>query len=48
MHHEYCASDMTDHFVTFADRVLPFRVDQIRVVNIEKYPTTIERQEEEI
>lgn len=41
VHHEYCASDMTDQFVTFADRVLPCRVDQIRVVNIEKYPTTI-------
>lgn len=42
VHHEYCASDMTDQFVTFADRVLPVRVDQIRVVNIEKYPTTTE------
>ena len=44
VHHEYCASDMTDHFVTFADRVLPVRVDQIRVVNIEKYPTTISEE----
>lgn len=37
VHHEYCASDMTDQFVTFADRVLPFPVEQIRLVNIEKY-----------
>ena len=37
VHHEYFASDMTDQFVSFADKVLPFRVDQIRVVNIEKY-----------
>lgn len=37
VHHEYCASDMTDQFVTFADRVLPFQVDKIRLVNIEKY-----------
>lgn len=36
-HHEYCASDMTDQFVSFADRVLPFQVEQIRFVNIEKY-----------
>lgn len=37
VHHEYYVSDMTDQFVPFADRVLPFRVDKIRVVNIEKY-----------
>jgi glutamate racemase len=36
-HHEYYVSDMTDQFVPFADRVLPFRVEKIRVVNIEKY-----------
>lgn len=48
VHHEYCASDMTDQFVTFADRVLPFRVDQIRVVNIEKYDSYIKKDTEEI
>lgn len=37
VHHEYYVSDMTDQFVSFADRVLPFHVDKIRVVNIEKY-----------
>lgn len=37
VHHEYYVSDMTDQFVPFADRVLPFHVDKIRVVNIEKY-----------
>ena len=37
VHHEYYVSDMTDQFAPFADRVLPFRVDKIRVVNIEKY-----------
>lgn len=41
-HHEYCASDMTEQFVTFADRVLPCPVDRIRMVNIEKYSTEIE------
>lgn len=35
--HEYYVSDMTDQFLPFADRVLPARVDKIRVVNIEKY-----------
>ena len=48
VHHEYCASDMTDQFVTFADRVLPFRVDQIRVVNIEKYDSYIKKDTEAI
>lgn len=43
VHHEYCASDMTDQFASFADHVLPCRVEQIRVVNIEKYPTEIEK-----
>ncbi|MDO4553529.1 MAG: glutamate racemase [Lachnospiraceae bacterium] len=37
VHHEYYVSDMTDQFTSFADRVLPFSVDKIRVVNIEKY-----------
>lgn len=42
VHHKYYVSDMTDQFVPFADRVLPFRVDKIRVVNIEKYEKTIQ------
>lgn len=41
VHHEYCTSDMTDQFVSFADRVLPFRVEQIRLVNIEKYDSKL-------
>lgn len=35
--HKYYVSDMTDQFVPFADRVLPTRVEKIRIVNIEKY-----------
>lgn len=35
--YQYYVSDMADQFLTFADRVLPCRVDQVRPVEIEQY-----------
>lgn len=35
--YEYYVSDLADQFMTFADRVLPCRVDQVQPVEIEKY-----------
>ena len=35
--YEYYVSDMADQFMTFADRVLPCRVDRVQLVEIERY-----------
>lgn len=35
--YEYYVSDLADQFLTFADRVLPCRVDSVQTVEIEKY-----------
>ncbi len=35
--YEYYVSDMADQFLTFADRVLPCRVDKVQPVKIENY-----------
>ena len=35
--YEYNVSDLADQFLTFADRVLPCRVDSVQTVEIEKY-----------
>lgn len=35
--YEYYVSDMADQFLSFADRVLPCRVDKVQPVEIEKY-----------
>ena len=35
--YEYYVSDMADQFLSFADKVLPCRVDQVQPVDIENY-----------
>ena len=35
--YEYYVSDMADQFLTFADRVLPCKVDRVQLVDIEQY-----------